>query len=585
MRLEQQQFFTSYDGSELFYRHWPAISEGATNNAPTIVLFHRGHEHSGRIAHLVEELNLPNYQFFAWDARGNGQSSGERGDAPSFAALAKDAEYFIQHIKKTHGLRTQDIAVIGQSVGAVIATTWVHDYVPNIRALVLGSPAFSVKLYVPFAVTGLKLLQNIKGNFFVNSYVKPNLLTHDTERIESYKTDPLITRPISVRVLLDLYSTSDRIVKDAQAIHIPTQLLVSGSDYVVRQKPQKLFFENLGSTKKEYHLLPGFYHDTLGEKDRCHAVERARRFILECFSEPVAMPSLLNADKIGYTRAEADKLALPPPCFLSKWYWKMTRASLSYARKLSDGVKLGFDTGFDSGSTLDYVYRNQPSGTSNFGRFIDFLYLQSIGWKGIRQRKSHAEELLKLTIAQLREANKPVHIVDIAAGHGRYILEAISQLPKLPESVLLRDYSDINVQDGQALIEAKGLSQVARFEKGDAFNKEQLASLSTKPTLAVVSGLYELFSDNELIRNSLAGLAESMEEGSYLIYTGQPWHPQLEFIARALTSHREGQAWVMRRRTQLEMDQLVTNAGFRKITMRIDEWGIFTVSIAQRIKK
>ena len=42
-------------------------------------------------------------------------------------------------------------------------------------------------------------------------------------------------------------------------------------------------------------------------------------------------------------------------------------------------------------------------------------------------------------------------------------------------------------------------------------------------------------------------------------------------------------AWVMRRRTQAEMDQLVEEAGFRKITQRVDEWGIFTVSLAQRV--
>lgn len=582
MRQEEHKEFISHDGVSLFYRHWPAVDN--ITNAPAIVLFHRGHEHSGRIAHLVEELNLPNFQFFAWDARGNGQSPGERGDAPSFAWIVRDAEYFFQHIKEAYQLSSENIAVIGQSVGAVIASTWVHDYVPNIRALVLGSPAFSVKLYVPFAVPGLKLLYNLRGNFFVNSYVKPKLLTHDKQREESFKTDPLIARPISTRILLDLYSTSERIVKDAQSIHVPTQMLVSGSDYVVRRKPQAQFFKNLGSSKKEYHVLPGFYHDTLGEKDRHIAVERARRFILECFDSPVQQPCLLNADKIGYTRAEADNLSLPVHCFFKKLYWKMVRSNLKRASKISDGVKLGIETGFDSGSTLDYVYRNQPSGSSGFGRYLDFMYLSSIGWRGIRQRKVHAEELLKQAIENLKQADKPVHIVDIAAGHGRYILEAVSQLSKLPDSILLRDYSDINVRDGQALIEAKGLSAIARFEKGDAFNKEQLASLATKPTLAVVSGLYELFGDNQLITNSLAGLAEAMEEGSYLVYTGQPWHPQLEFIARALTSHREGQAWVMRRRTQLEMDQLVEAAGFRKLTMRIDEWGIFTVSIAQRVK-
>jgi hypothetical protein len=38
----------------------------------------------------------------------------------------------------------------------------------------------------------------------------------------------------------------------------------------------------------------------------------------------------------------------------------------------------------------------------------------------------------------------------------------------------------------------------------------------------------------------------------------------------------------MRRRTQAEMDQLVESAGFEKLDQRIDEWGIFTVSLARR---
>ena len=99
----------------------------------------------------------------------------------------------------------------------------------------------------------------------------------------------------------------------------------------------------------------------------------------------------------------------------------------------------------------------------------------------------------------------------------------------------------------------------------------------------MVSGLYELFADNDLVRRSLAGLAAAVPAGGYLVYTGQPWHPQLALIARALTSHRQGQAWIMRRRTQAEMDQLVAAAGFRKLEQRIDEWGIFTVSLAERV--
>ena len=584
MREAQEFSFTTHDGVELFYRHWPASNAEGGASKRAVVMFHRGHEHGGRMAHLVDELEMADFDFFAWDARGHGLSPGERGDSPSFATSVRDVQTFIDHIASHHGLAVEDIAVLAQSVGAVVVATWAHDYAPKIRALVLASPAFKVKLYVPFARPGLKLMRALRGNFFVNSYVKAKYLSHDPERIASFNNDPLIARPISVNMLLGLYDAAERVVADAQAIQIPTQLLISGADFVVHRKPQQQFFERLGSLRKEMHILPGFFHDTLGERDRSHALNRARRFLLRCFEEPVARPSLLDADRLGATCAESERLAAPlPPNSLGDLYWRATRAGLRLGSSLADGVKLGFDTGFDSGSTLDYVYRNQPSGKSAIGRLIDQNYLNSIGWRGIRQRKLHAEELLRLAMGKLREQGRGVRIVDIAAGHGRYILEALEGMEQKPDSILLRDYSDINVRDGGALIKQKGLADIARFVKGDAFDRADLAALEPKPSLAVVSGLYELFGSNQMVGDSLAGLATAVEEGGYLVYTGQPWHPQLELIARALTSHRGGEAWVMRRRSQAEMDQLVEAAGFRKITQRIDEWGIFSVSLAQRV--
>lgn len=584
MRPLQLHTFTTHDGVELSYRHWPATTP-ADGPRQAVVLFHRGHEHGGRMAHLVDELELPHCDFFAWDARGHGLSPGARGDSPSFATSVRDVQTFVEHIGAHHGIAEQDLAVVAQSVGAVIVSTWAHDYAPKVRCLVLASPAFKVKLYVPFARPGLKLLHAWRGNFFVNSYVKARFLSHDPERIASFENDSLIARPISVTMLLGLYEAADRIVADAQAIQVPTQLLISGADFVVHRKPQEDFFERLGSLRKEKHLLPGFFHDTLGERDRAHALNRARRFILRNFEEPVARPSLLDADRLGATCAEAEELAAPlPKNSLRNLYWRATRTGMRLGSSLSAGVKLGFDTGFDSGSTLDYVYRNQPTGKGALGRLIDQNYLDSIGWRGIRQRKLHAEELLRLAMARLREAGRAVRIVDIAAGHGRYILESLEGQGQRPDAILLRDYSDINVRDGNALIQQKGLGDIARFVKGDAFDREDLAALEPKPTLAVVSGLYELFGSNQMVGDSLAGLAAAVEEGGYLVYTGQPWHPQLELIARALTSHRDGQAWVMRRRSQAEMDQLVEAAGFRKVAQRIDQWGIFSVSLAQRVK-
>ena len=577
-----EKTFTSHDGMEIFYRVWHSASltpKGA------IILLHRGHEHSGRVAHLVEELGLDDYDFYAWDARGHGKSPGARGYSPSFAASVRDLDCFVRHVCDSDGFDAEHVAVIAQSVGAVLASAWVHDYAPKIRALILASPAFSVKLYVPFARESIWIWQKIKGTFFVNSYVKAKFLTHDPERIKSFESDKLITRPIASNILLDLYDTAERIVPDARAIIAPVQMFISGSDWVVRHKPQHEFFVNLASPVKERHVLPGFFHDTLGEKERAPVLAEISSFIEARFKEPQHSVSLLDAHKSGFTRDEADRISTPLDLLSFKGlYWALTRLNIRIGAWFSKGMKTGIKTGFDSGSTLDYVYENQPRGFGPGGRMIDRTFLNAIGWRGIRQRKVHLEEMIGLALAQLKEGKRSAHMLDIAAGHGRYVLDAVEKSDVKPDSIRLQDYSPVNVEAGNRMIGERGFGALASFHQADAFDTNGLAAASPKPDLAIVSGLYELFPDNAQITASLAGLARAMKPGALLLYTGQPWHPQLEMIARALTSHRGGAAWVMRRRTQAEMDQLVEAAGFRKIGQRIDEWGIFTVSMAERVK-
>jgi len=578
-RIAESLTFPTHDGVSLFYRRWPAVAEPRRG---AIVLFHRGHEHGGRMAHLVDEFNLPDFDFYAWDARGHGISPGVRGDSPSFGHSVRDVQAFVAHLCNAFGLQESDIAVVAQSGGAVLASVWAHDYAPRIRCQVLASPSFKVKLYVPFARQGLKLWRAWRGNFFVNSYVRSKLLTHDPERQKSFDADPLISRAISVNILLGLFDAGKRVASDAEAITIPTQLLMSSDDWVVHHWPQHAFFVRLGTTEKEKHILPGFYHDTLGEKYRADAVGKARDFILRQFGAPLNRPDLSNEHKHGHTFEEAKNLSVPfPPLSPKGLYWGAFRFLLKLAGLFSDGIRLGHATGFDSSSSLDAIYRNTPSGKGAIGRAIDRAYLNTIGGRAIRQRKYHLEEILKKAMNDLEQEKRSVRILDIAAGHGRYVLDAL-QYGMRPEAILLRDISELNIEKGRALIEERGLQNIARFEKGDAFDRESLAAITPKATVGIVSGLYELFGDNDMVAASLAGLHSAIEKNGYLIYTAQPRHPQLEMITRALTRHQDGVAWATRRRTQAEMDQMVREAGFEKIAQRIDEWGICSVSLARR---
>src|SRR5688500_13461505 len=117
-RLERT--FRTFDGAELFYRAW--LPAARTDKA--LVLFHRGHEHSGRFDEMVEALGLHDAAVFAWDARGHGRSPGDRGYADSFATLVCDADEFVKHVAREHHTHVENKVVLGHSGGEVIVVAW-----------------------------------------------------------------------------------------------------------------------------------------------------------------------------------------------------------------------------------------------------------------------------------------------------------------------------------------------------------------------------------------------------------------------------------------------------------------------------
>ena len=563
-----EQTFKTWDGSELFYRAW--IPTQPTNKA--LLLFHRGHEHSGRWQQTVDSIALDDVAIFAWDARGHGRSPGERGTASSLHDVIKDVDAFARHISRTHSIPIENMIVLAHSLAAVTVTAWVHDYAPPIRAMILATAAFQVKLYVPFAVPFLRMLRPR----FVKSYVKSKMLTHDREQAALYDSDPLIFRQIAVNLLLDLHDTAKRLVADAGAIQTRTLMISAGKDWVVSLNAQRKFFDRLWATEKRFESFPGAYHSVFHETNRDKIVSLIRGFVHDCFAKPAVTRSLLSADTSGYTAHEYEQLKNN-----GSGKFAIARAGLKIAGVLSRGVEIGSRYGFDSGLSLDYVYENRPRGKTALGRLIDRSYLNSPGWRGIRQRKANLDKALRSLIQKLHTEGRPVRILDIAAGAGRYVIETICALPNVPIAAMLCDYKQENVDAARALADRSNLNGAVITLRGDAFDGESLRKIQPRPTIGIVSGLYELFPSNDAVLTSLRALADAIEPGGYLVYTNQPWHPQLEFIAHCLRN-REGERWIMRRRTTTEMDELVSAVGFEKVDMEIDEWGMFTVSVAHR---
>jgi len=132
-----------------------------------------------------------------------------------------------------------------------------------------------------------------------------------------------------------------------------------------------------------------------------------------------------------------------------------------------------------------------------------------------------------------------------------------------------------------------GLSDRTNKEGARQFNEIVSKFGYTSSTIPVTEGLHLkdfviYLENNNMLENTISGVTEILDKNGAVIYTGQPWHPQLKQIALVLNSHKgNGKSWLMRRRSEKELDSLFEKYNLKKEKMLIDNEGIFTVSLAE----
>ena len=112
--------FSSWDGTELFYRAW--LTDQPSRKA--LLLIHRGHEHSGRWQETVDALDMKDVAVFAWDARGHGRSPGDRGFAADMGVVVRDMDAFVHHVSARHGIPVEHDAFSVALHGQLLEIGW-----------------------------------------------------------------------------------------------------------------------------------------------------------------------------------------------------------------------------------------------------------------------------------------------------------------------------------------------------------------------------------------------------------------------------------------------------------------------------
>jgi len=261
-----------------------------------------------------------------------------------------------------------------------------------------------------------------------------------------------------------------------------------------------------------------------------------------------------------------------PACSSKSLYYKIISFLLRTFGTLSEGIRIGYKHGFDSGNMMNYIYENDPQGSFYVGKAIDRAFLNQKTCKAFRAIKGIQKDFISNYLKE-REG-QGTFIVDLASGKADYIYEVLKESGS-NINVLLRDINENTLTESKETAEKWGITQNISYQVGDALDIESLKNISPKPNLVIEVGLYGIIHDDELIRNHLKLLKEILNP-EVLLFNVQTYNEQIELIARALIN-QNGEPCVWHLRSAEQVIGWAEEAGFKNPEITMDPYDISAV--------
>lgn len=260
---------TSRDGTSLAYAAWvPAQPMWCA----LVAVQGRG-EHTGRYEATATALAAAGIGVWMVDLRGQGRSGGRRGDVPSWRS-------FLQDVAACEALARREapnvpVALLGHSLGGLIALHYAVEQQGRLAALILSSPLCGLARPVPAWEDWLAL--HIFSRWwptfpFTRAGSDAQFLSHVPTVATAFLHDPLVHFRVTARLYREITLAMSRAVQLAPQLTLPTLVLQAGEDRIVSSTAAKQWTERVGATDKTYREYDGFYHELFNEVDAARVV-------------------------------------------------------------------------------------------------------------------------------------------------------------------------------------------------------------------------------------------------------------------------------------------------------------------------
>ncbi|OPX40480.1 MAG: hypothetical protein B1H13_07325 [Desulfobacteraceae bacterium 4484_190.3] len=255
--------FVRIKNLKIFYRKYQADSERAR-----LIITHGLGEHSGRYDNVVGKLLPKGITIWALDHRGHGQSDGPRGHISGFEDYIEELSTMVQMSREglPEGVKC---FLLGHSMGGLIALNFALRYPNMIDGVITSSPSLGLRVNAPVIkwVMGM-IMSAIWPRLTLGNELNTSMISHDTEVVRAYHSDPLVHNRVSARWFTEFLSAMSAVNRMAPKMEVPILMQIAGDDYLVNTNASKAFFEKLILKDKTLYIYDGLYHEIYNEKEK-----------------------------------------------------------------------------------------------------------------------------------------------------------------------------------------------------------------------------------------------------------------------------------------------------------------------------
>ncbi len=252
--------FIDLEKTRVFHRCW--LSDSASI---LVVGVHGFAEHSGRYTHIGEAFLESGYSFCIHDLRGHGRtatSDEERGYVDSFDDFLHDLRSYIAYLVDRY--RPGRVALLGHSMGGLIVLHHLARVDENVDAAITSGAATIVSANA-LQLAFLKLMNALNPRLRIELPIRAEHLSHDSNVVRSYITDPLVVKKPTIRLVYELVRASKEIWRYIDRVDKPVMLLHGGRDVIVPPRASIEAYQRIRSRVKELKIYPDLYHEILNE--------------------------------------------------------------------------------------------------------------------------------------------------------------------------------------------------------------------------------------------------------------------------------------------------------------------------------